>query len=145
MGEEAAPQKGDLGQAGNCDIGKSVFDIGIICHNRPAPSLQAVSDKEINAQSEGCQGKAGNILICLQRYGKCGKQQTAQGTCQKSHGNTHPKTVGIAAEDVPKYCAHSHDTFHTKVQASGLFYNNLTHSTIEKGNVENDNIMDKGC
>ena len=65
MGEQTTAQKGDFGQAGNCNIGKSVFNVGIIRHNRPAPGFQTVSYEEVNAQSEGCQGKAGNILVCL--------------------------------------------------------------------------------
>ena len=142
--EDAVAQQRNLRQAGNGQVGKAILDVGVVAHDRPCHSLQAVAHKEVDTQTEGGQSQTGDVLVGLQGDGEGGEEQAAQGGCQESHGDAHAEGVGVAAADVAEDGTHGHDTLHAQIQAAGLLDDNLAHGAVEQRNVVDHNVVNEG-
>ena len=116
--KQAPADNGQLGQAGNSQIGKALLDVGVVIHGGPADRLDAVAHKEVDAQAEGGQGQAGDVLVRLEGNSQQGKEQAAQGAGQEGHQNAHPQAVGVAAHNIAKDGSHGHNALHAQVQAA---------------------------
>ena len=144
MVEQPPAQHRDLGQAGNGQVRKAIFDVLIVVHHRPADRLDAVAHKEVHPQAEGGQGQTGNVLVGLEGHGEGGEQQAAQGPHQEGGQDPDPQAVGIAADDIAEDGSHGHDALHAQVQAAGLLHHDLPYRAIEQGDVIDHDVVDKG-
>ena len=144
VAEQALADEGQLGQAGDGQIGKAVFDAGIVVHGGPLDGLQAVAHEEIYAQAKGGQGQAGDVLVGLERDGEGGKQQPAQGPGQKGGEDADEQTVGVAADDIAEDGAHGHDALHAQVQAARLLHHDLPHRAVQQRDVIDHNVVNEG-
>ena len=142
--EQPPAQHRDLGQAGNGQVRKAIFDVLIVVHHRPADRLDAVAHKEVHPQAEGGQGQTGNVLVGLEGHGEGGEQQAAQGPHQEGGQDPDPQAVGIAADDIAEDGSHGHDALHAQVQAAGLLHHDLPYRAIEQGDVIDHDVVDKG-
>ena len=145
MAEQAPADEGDVGKHGDGDIGEALLDIGIVTHDRPGDGFQAVAHEEVDTQTEGSQGQAGDVLVGLEGDRQGRKQQAAQGAGQEGNRDAHAETVGVAAADVAEDGAYRHDALNTQVQAAGLFYHNFAHGAVKQRNVIDHDVVNEGA
>ena len=102
MCKQAPAYYRNIGNKRNLDILKSVFNIFSTAHSRPSHSLDAITDEEINAESEGSKCKSDYILISVKRNCKNGKYKSAKRAHYKRGKYSPPRSRNVFISRIGK-------------------------------------------
>ena len=139
VGKQGLAHHRDGGEQGDLPGGEAA-DQGVgACHDGPAVP-QALADEEVEAQAEGGDGQAGDVLVGLEGDGEQGKQGPAQAGGQKGDQQAHQQAVGHTACQVAEDGADGHGALHAQIQAASLLGDDLAHCAVEQGDVHQHDV-----